>query len=66
MIHRMDAPADPTAQAMPEFIQPMLAGLSTLPADESAWAFEVKWDGVRAITHSRPAAWASSAATATT
>lgn len=54
MIHRMDAPADPTAQEMPEFIQPMLARLSTLPADESEWAFEVKWDGVRAITHSQP------------
>jgi bifunctional non-homologous end joining protein LigD len=54
MIHRMDAPADPIAQEMPEFIQPMLAKLSTLPADESEWAFEVKWDGVRAITHSQP------------
>jgi bifunctional non-homologous end joining protein LigD len=54
MIHRMDAPADPTAQEMPEFIQPMLARLSTLPADESEWAFEVKWDGVRAITRSAP------------
>jgi bifunctional non-homologous end joining protein LigD len=54
MIHRMDRPADPNAQEMPEFIKPMLARLSTLPADESEWAFEVKWDGVRAITHSRP------------
>ncbi len=54
MIHRMDAPADPGAQEMPEFIRPMLARLSTLPADESDWAFEVKWDGIRAITHSRP------------
>lgn len=54
MIHRMDAPADPTAQEMPEFIQPMLARLSTPPADESEWAFEVKWDGVRAITRSAP------------
>jgi bifunctional non-homologous end joining protein LigD len=54
MIHRMDAPADPDAQEMPEVVQPMLARLSTLPADESDWAFEVKWDGVRAITHSQP------------
>ncbi|MGH2865143.1 MAG: DNA ligase D [Solirubrobacteraceae bacterium] len=54
MIHRMDAPADPTAQEMPEFVQPMLARLSTLPTDETAWAFEVKWDGVRAIAHSQP------------
>jgi bifunctional non-homologous end joining protein LigD len=54
MIHRMDPPLDPGAEEMPEFIQPMLARLSTLPIDESDWAFEVKWDGVRAITHSQP------------
>jgi bifunctional non-homologous end joining protein LigD len=54
MIHRMDAPADPTAQEMPGLIRPMLARLSTLPADQAKWAFEVKWDGVRAITRSQP------------
>jgi bifunctional non-homologous end joining protein LigD len=54
MIHRMDPPVDPTAEEMPDFIEPMLARLSTLPANESEWAFEVKWDGVRAIAHSRP------------
>jgi bifunctional non-homologous end joining protein LigD len=54
MIHRMDTPVDSAALEMPEFIQPMLARLSTLPTDESDWAFEVKWDGVRAITHSQP------------
>jgi bifunctional non-homologous end joining protein LigD len=54
MIHRMDAPADPSAEEMPDFIQPMLARLSTLPVEEAEWAFEVKWDGVRAITHSQP------------
>jgi bifunctional non-homologous end joining protein LigD len=54
MIHRMDAPVDPAAKEMPQFIAPMLARLSTLPADDSEWAFEVKWDGVRAITHSQP------------
>ncbi|HTV23958.1 MAG TPA: DNA polymerase ligase N-terminal domain-containing protein, partial [Polyangiaceae bacterium] len=54
MIHRMDPPVDPTATAMPDFIAPMLAKLSTLPSDESRWAFEVKWDGVRAITRSEP------------
>ena len=54
MIHRMDPPVDATAEAMPDFVTPMLAKLSTLPADESQWAFEVKWDGVRAITHSEP------------
>jgi bifunctional non-homologous end joining protein LigD len=54
MIHRMDPPTDPTAEEMPPFIEPMLARLSTLPAEESNWAFEVKWDGVRALAHSQP------------
>ncbi|MDE3130443.1 MAG: non-homologous end-joining DNA ligase, partial [Acidobacteriota bacterium] len=54
MIHRMDPPVDADAEEMPEFIAPMLAKLSTLPRDEPRWAFEVKWDGVRAIAHSRP------------
>lgn len=40
---------------MPDFIEPMLARLSTLPADEDdRWAYEVKWDGVRAIARSQP------------
>jgi bifunctional non-homologous end joining protein LigD len=39
---------------MPPFVKPMLAKLSTLPADESRWAFEVKWDGIRAIGRCEP------------
>ncbi len=54
MIHRMDPPVDATARAMPDDVAPMLARLSEMPADESGWAFEVKWDGVRAIAHSEP------------
>jgi bifunctional non-homologous end joining protein LigD len=54
MIHRMDPPLDPTATAMPERVEPMQARLSTLPREESEWAFEVKWDGVRAIAYSQP------------
>ena len=54
MIHRMDPPADPTAAEMPDFVEPMLARLSTMPRDEDNWSFEVKWDGVRAIAHSQP------------
>jgi ATP-dependent DNA ligase len=34
--------------SMPSFVKPMLAKLSALPVDESQWAFEVKWDGIRA------------------
>lgn len=46
--------ADKARAEMPEFIQPMLARLATLPADDLAWGFEVKWDGVRAIAHCTP------------
>jgi bifunctional non-homologous end joining protein LigD len=54
MIHRIDPPADPQAQEMPDFVQPMLARLSTMPLDRSQWAFEVKWDGVRALARCQP------------
>jgi bifunctional non-homologous end joining protein LigD len=49
MIHRMDPPEDPDREPMPERIAPMLARTGTLPRDEENWAFEIKWDGVRAI-----------------
>jgi bifunctional non-homologous end joining protein LigD len=53
MIHRMDPPLDPERQPMPKPLKPMLATLSTrLPRDEEAWAYEIKWDGVRAIAYS--------------
>jgi bifunctional non-homologous end joining protein LigD len=54
MIHRMDPPADPKAVEMPKVVEPMLARLSTMPSDETDWAFEVKWDGVRAVARSEP------------
>ena len=54
MIHRMDPPADPDREAMPERILPMLAGSGELPAREEKWSFEVKWDGVRAIAYVKP------------
>jgi bifunctional non-homologous end joining protein LigD len=54
MIHRMDPPADPTAEPMPEKVLPMLARLGDLPRDDEKWAHEIKWDGVRAICHSEP------------
>jgi bifunctional non-homologous end joining protein LigD len=54
MIHRMDPPADPDREAMPERILPMLAGSGELPAHEEKWSFEVKWDGVRAIAYVKP------------
>ncbi len=51
MIHRMDPPADPDREPMPEGIVPMLAKAGSLPHDDSAWAYEIKWDGVRAIAY---------------
>jgi bifunctional non-homologous end joining protein LigD len=48
MIHRMDPPEDPDLEPMPEKIEPMLARLGPLPAGDN-WAYEIKWDGVRAI-----------------
>ena len=54
MIHRMDPPADPDREPMPERIVPMLARTGQLPAEDSGWGFEIKWDGVRAIAYSTP------------
>jgi bifunctional non-homologous end joining protein LigD len=54
LIHRMDPAADPHREPMPARIVPMLARTGSLPAQEQGWAFEVKWDGVRAIAYSQP------------
>jgi bifunctional non-homologous end joining protein LigD len=48
MIHRMDPPP-PDSQPLPKRVLPMLATAGTLPADDTGWAYEVKWDGVRVI-----------------
>src|SRR4051812_45662820 len=39
-----------SAAAPPELIAPMLATLDAMPAGPG-WAFELKWDGVRAVTY---------------
>jgi bifunctional non-homologous end joining protein LigD len=49
MIHRMDPPQDPEREPMPERLAPMLARTGTLPREDGRWAYEIKWDGVRAI-----------------
>jgi bifunctional non-homologous end joining protein LigD len=51
MIHRMDPPEDPDREPMPERIAPMLARTGELPGDDEHWAYEIKWDGVRAIAY---------------
>ncbi|WP_166354942.1 DNA ligase D [Phytoactinopolyspora limicola] len=50
LIHRMDPPAADQAP-MPDAVEPMKATLSRLPPDERAWAFEIKWDGIRALAY---------------
>ena len=55
MIHRMDPPADPDREPMPERLVPMLARAGDAAARRRrAGRFEIKWDGVRAIAYSEP------------
>jgi bifunctional non-homologous end joining protein LigD len=48
MVHRMDGPPDGW-EPLPKDARPMLATAGGLPHDDSDWAYEVKWDGVRAL-----------------
>ena len=54
MIHRMDPSADPTSEPMPSGLAPMLATSGALPLQDAQFAYEIKWDGIRAIAYSRP------------
>lgn len=38
---------------MPEKVAPMLATAGTMPVAQDQWAFEIKWDGVRAVSYIR-------------
>jgi bifunctional non-homologous end joining protein LigD len=49
LLHRMDPPADPSYEPMPDKLSPMLARPGELPRDEGRWGFEVKWDGIRTV-----------------
>ncbi|OLR95588.1 non-homologous end-joining DNA ligase [Actinokineospora bangkokensis] len=49
MVRRSDPPQDPARVPLPEAVEPMLATPGSLPPDDDAWAFEFKWDGVRAL-----------------
>jgi bifunctional non-homologous end joining protein LigD len=53
MIHRMDPPEDPEREPMPEHVEPMLARTGPLPREDGRWAYEIKWDGVRAIGYAQ-------------
>ena len=51
MVRRSEPPVDPGFVRLPELVEPMLASPGTLPAaaDPDEWAYEFKWDGVRAL-----------------
>jgi bifunctional non-homologous end joining protein LigD len=40
---------------VPDGLRPMLATAGSLPSDDASWAFELKWDGLRAICYLRSA-----------
>ena len=44
-------------EPMPRHLEPMLARAGELPRADSGWAYELKWDGVRAIAYRTPAAF---------
>jgi bifunctional non-homologous end joining protein LigD len=52
-----DGPASPdgAATALPELVRPMLAVPGELPpaVEDPQWRFELKWDGVRAVSYVR-------------
>jgi len=53
MIHRIDTPARP-ADPFPEHLTPMFARLGRLPVHDESWAYEIKWDGIRALVYYQP------------
>jgi bifunctional non-homologous end joining protein LigD len=53
MIHRMD-PAPDGWEPLPEDLEPMLATRGKLPSDEKGWAYEIRWEGLRALAFCEP------------
>ncbi|OWR14083.1 DNA ligase D [Chryseobacterium sp. VAUSW3] len=51
--YRNHAPALSGERTLTKFITPMLAGTSAKPFSSPEWAFEIKWDGYRAIADLR-------------
>jgi bifunctional non-homologous end joining protein LigD len=51
MIHRMDPPPD-GFEPLPATLEPMLAVADELPRNDGRWAYEFKWDGIRALVWS--------------
>ena len=47
----MTSTGDGERQGLPRGLRPMLATAGPLPVGQPGWAFEMKWDGLRAITY---------------
>jgi bifunctional non-homologous end joining protein LigD len=50
LVIRKDEPAADELPGDPPVLAPMLAGTAAGPFDHDGWTFEIKWDGVRAVT----------------
>ncbi len=54
MVRRLDPPpqvAGSEWQPLPRGLDPMLSCTGPLPGEDGRWAYEVKWDGVRAMAY---------------
>jgi len=49
LLQRMEPPEQPGREPLPRDLRPMLAVPGPLPEEAEGWAFEVKWDGIRAL-----------------
>ncbi len=51
MVRRSEPPQRPGFTRLPDLVEPMLASPGTLPPEnqDEEWAYEFKWDGVRAL-----------------
>jgi bifunctional non-homologous end joining protein LigD len=54
MIRRVDPAIDPDREPMPEHVVPLVAVPGRLPADDDRYAFEIQWNGRRAIAFCEP------------
>jgi bifunctional non-homologous end joining protein LigD len=54
MIRRVAPPLDPDREPMPEHVVPLVALPGDLPADDSAHAYEIQWDGLRVVAFCEP------------
>lgn len=54
LIRRVDPPADPEREPMPEHVAPLVAVLGPLPPGDAGYAYEIKWDGMRTIAFCEP------------